>query len=142
MDTAALKHHIQQRLHDMDKNPEEQEYRRSGRFNFGINRLYYQHLPSWNRFVTGKKKLVRLIWLQAFLTTFTIVFLSDFTSDQVIWKSLVRSLLGSLIFTLFFTAVAFFSMAAQLNQVQKEARRLVYEELLEKIEEAEVQEVE
>lgn len=133
-----LKNYIQQQISELDKNRDEQEYVRSGRFSFGLIKQQYEGLPSWESFVKAKKRLVRLIWLEAFFTMLmaAIFFTDAWDKFEQNWvKALVTLLAVTVLTTLFYSVSMFFSIAFEVNRVNKQVRRLIYEDLLRKMEE-------
>jgi hypothetical protein len=132
-----LKNYIHQQLIELDKNRDEQEYVRSGRFSFGLIKQQYEGLPSWGSFVKAKKRLVRLIWVEAFFTMLmAAVFLTDVWDKlEQNWIKALATLLGvTVVMTLFYSVAIFFSIAFEVNKVNKHVRRLIYEDLLRKME--------
>jgi hypothetical protein len=133
-----LKNYIHQQISELDKNRDEQEYIRSGRFTFGLIKQQYEGLPSWESFVKARKRLVRLIWLEAF---FTMLMAALFFTDALDkfgqnWVKALATLLGvTVVMTLFYSLSMFFSIAFEVNRVNKHVRRLLYEDLLRKMEE-------
>lgn len=129
MDSELFKDYIRKKISEVDENRDIKEYTRRGRFNFGMNQHQYGHLPSWNFFAADKKKLVKLIWLQAFLSALTAFAFSE-NWDQEWWKVIIKMLIGATFFTLFFNITSYFSIAFEVNKVQKQVQKLLYEDLL------------
>ena len=139
MDTQELKTYMQGRMAELDKNLDEQEFWLRGRFNFGMNKQQYQHLPSWNAFVKDKKRLVRLIWAEAFLTVGMVYAFvpGGWELYQSKWKTLLVILAVILFLGLFLALTSYFITAFEVNRVQKQVKRLIYEDLLHQIEQEE-----
>lgn len=129
MNRDALENYIRKKISEIDQDRDIKEYVRKGRFNFGMNQQEYGHLPSWPNLVKGKRKLVRLIWLQAFLSALMMyAFMEDW--DQPWLKTLMKMLIGATIFTLFYNITSYFSIAFEVNRVQKQVQKLLYEDVL------------
>jgi hypothetical protein len=140
MFTMDLKNYIHSQIRELDKNRDEQEYTLHGRFSFGLVKQQYEGLPSWEAFVKAKKRLVRLVWAAAFLTTLVMAsfFTGVWNSFEQNWIKALATLLGvSIVITLFYSIAMFFSIAFEVNKVNKHVRRLIYEDLLRKMEEKE-----
>ncbi len=140
MRTDELKNYIGKKITEIEEHRDVTEYTKRGRFNFGIVQQQYGHLPSWALFVQGKKKLVRLIWIQAFFSALMAFAFAD-NWDHEWWKIIIKMLIGALLFTLFFNIHAYFFIAFEVNRVQKKVQRLLYEDLLHQLEQNEKTEV-
>lgn len=133
MDTLALKDYVQEKITELDKNIDEREFALKGRLSFGMNKSHYGVLPSWQKFVKSKKRLLKIIWIETFST---ILFISTFffgiwdQSDQSWLRTIVVILGITLVLGGFFVAISFFTVANEVNRVQKNARRLIYEDFL------------
>ena len=137
MNTETLKNHIETKLRELDQKKDEQEYVSLGRIGFGLATKDYQHLPSWSNFVAGKKRLQRLIWIQAF---FLSLFIYSFSID--LWDHnwlivLLKTLTMALVNTLVFTVWVLYSLIFDVNKVQREVKKLLYEDLLQKLQQEE-----
>lgn len=123
-------------------NLHEQEYINRGRFNLGVNAVRFRGLPSYERLLAARKKLVRRIRVDAFFTVFLMTGmmkpdLLDRIAAQPV-KTILAVLATSAIYTLFFSLVIFFSTAFEVVKAEREVRRLIYEELLRELEKSEV----
>jgi small-conductance mechanosensitive channel len=133
MEKQELQNYILEQITELDKNRDEQEYVLRGKFSFGLIRQKYEGLPSWHKFLGARKKLIRLIWLQAFLLMLSVsvmYYSSDVAAIQSWWKAAIVLVATSAVMTVFYGIMFFFSIAFEVNKVNKHVRKLIYEDLL------------
>jgi hypothetical protein len=136
MEAHELENYLREKLTELGKNLDQKEYVLRGKLNFGINKAHYSHLPSWNEFIKSKRRLLRVIWVEAFTTVFLVAtFLPSFwdTRDQEWWKVAIITLAITFFLGGFLVSISFFATAFEVNRVQKNVRRLIYEDILYKI---------
>ncbi|HEY0042607.1 MAG TPA: hypothetical protein VGB71_18160 [Flavisolibacter sp.] len=133
MREERIKEYIRQRLAELDKQKDMQEVIQKGKFSFGVDSQTYGHLPAWKDLVKQKKRLKKLIWIDAFLVSFTIIFITGDYAAQFAqnWAEalLKLSLLGGGIM-LFYVITAFFTLFHKFRQTEREVRKLIYQDLL------------
>jgi hypothetical protein len=101
------------KLTELDKNLDQKEFSLRGRLNFGMNKAHYSHLPSWNKFIKSKKRLLKPIWVDAFTTVFFVAtFFSGFGSigEQEWWKVVLVTLAISLFLGGFLSSFPFLQL--------------------------------
>ena len=110
MEVHELENYLREKITELDKNLDQKEFSLRGRLNFGMNKAHYSHLPSWNEFLKSKRRLLRLIWVEAFTTVFFIAtFFSGFgnTGDQEWWKVAMITLAITFFLGGFFVMIPF-----------------------------------
>jgi hypothetical protein len=136
----SVREYVLARLSDLDKQKDLQDLIWKGKFSFGIDSTIYGDLPAWQDVIKKKKRLVRWVWLDAL---FLSLLISGTTTD--IWDKFAdhwaRALLGLVLITgvvmLFFVITAYYNLFVQFRHVEREIRKLIYQDLLRRIEEAE-----
>ena len=132
-----LERYIQQKLNDLEKQKDMQEMIWKGRLSFGVNESDYAHLPAWNDLVLKKKRLVRWVWIDAFLLSLIVVsIISDVWEkfDQNWWKAVIYWVLTAAVVMLFWTIGSYYSLFAHFRQTEREVRKLIYQDILDKME--------
>lgn len=133
MEEERIKEYIRQRLVELDKQKDMQEVINRGKFSFGVDSATYGHLPAWKDLVKKKKRLVKLIWVDAFLVSFTIIFITGDYANQFSQNWLTALLKLSLLaggIVLFYVITAFFTLFLKFRQTEREVRKLIYQDLL------------
>lgn len=129
----ALENYIQKKLAELEQKKDLQEIINKGKFSFGVDSTTYRHLPAWENLIKQKKQLVKLIWIDAFLVSITIIFITDdyFSKFSQDWlKALLSlSLLTSGIM-LFHVITAFHTLFFKFRQTEREVRKLIYQDIL------------
>ena len=137
MSNEQLKVYIEERLADLNKEKDMTEVVHKGRLSFGLSENDYRHLPSWQKLVSNKKKLVRVFWAGCFLTSFIVVGLASNVADKLShnWIEAIIVWIATSLFAMMLYVMAFnFSLFYQVRKTEHEARKLIYEDILAKIE--------
>lgn len=140
---APIRDYIRQRLAALDKNEDLKEIHLKGKLSFGIDSTSYGHLPAWKDLLIKKKKLVRWIWFDALcLSIFVVLMTTDswkiFSED---WMKALIGILGlSIVVMVFFVITAYYSLFFRFREVEREVRKLIYQDLLKRLEEEGVKE--
>jgi hypothetical protein len=136
MSIDELKHYIEDKLVALKKEKDMNEVTNEGKLSFGMQQKDYKHLPSWNDLVKNKKKLVRVFWVNCFLVSFVVVgFCHSFEGNfEQNWIRAVSSwVLLSLTSTILYVAGFYFSLFYQVRKTEREVRKLIYEDILDKM---------
>jgi hypothetical protein len=139
MTTDELKPYIEEKLAALKKEKDMNEVVNEGKLSFGLHSKDYKHLPSWNDLVRNKKKLVRVFWINCLLISFLIVgFTYSFGNnlDQNWVKSIIVVVGYSLGVTLLYVLGFYFSQFYHVRKTEREVRKLIYEDILDKINKA------
>lgn len=138
MNTNNLKEYINQKLVDLKKGKDMNDVLHKGKLSFGMDSKVYGNLPSWNALLQNKKTLVRIYWAGSFGLAILIVSITTKIWDQFQqnwWKAIILLIATSMVVTLFNVIWFSFSLFAQVRQTEREVRKLIYEDILRKIEE-------
>ncbi|HWJ89860.1 MAG TPA: hypothetical protein VNR87_02045 [Flavisolibacter sp.] len=132
----SLKEHIREKLRELDNPAKMQDAIWKDRISFGMESAKYAHLPAWKELVRKKKKLVRSTWINAYIVSLIIVFYSqdvvhNFSAHWV--KTLVSWMVVSAIVMLFYVISYYYNIFFQVRDAETEARKLIYQDLLDQI---------
>lgn len=136
MGTLELHQYIEQKLAALNKEMDMNEVVNKGQLSFGLNGKDYKHLPSWNELLKNKKKLITTFWTNCFVSSFIIVGLTynmrgGFEGN---WIKGIASCIGlSLFATLMYAASFYFNLFYRVRKTEHEVRKLIYEDLLDKL---------
>jgi hypothetical protein len=137
MNNRELKGYLYRRLEELNQQKDMNETLLYGKISFGIDASAYSHLPAWKSLLDKKKLLVRAIWVQAFLLSLIVV---GITAD--IWNKLqenwMRALTGWLLLAVFimflYVIQSYYTLFVSFRNAEREVRKLIYQDLLQKIE--------
>jgi len=141
--SASIQEYIRQRLAALDKKEDLKEISIQGKLSFGIDSASYCHLPAWKDLLIKKKKLVRWIWIDALCLALFVVLMTTenwkvFSED---WVKAILGILGlSIVVMVFFIITAYYSLFFRFRQVEREVRKLIYQDLLKRLEEEGIKE--
>ena len=131
--SEQLQRYLKQKIAEIDQQKDIREIMFKGRLSFGMDAQTYSHLPAWNDLVQRKKRLVRWLWADAFFLSLFIVSASTDVWDKFgqNWlKALAGLLLLSLVIMLFFVIITLYNVFVQFRQVDRQARKLIYQDIL------------
>ena len=137
MTNDQLKVYVKGKLADLEKERDMAEVANKGRLSFGLNSKDYKDLPSWQNLLRSKKSLVRVFWTSCFLISFIIVGIASNVVDgiSVNWiKAIVTWISTSLFATLVYVFGFYFSLFYRVRKTEHEVRKLIYEDILARIE--------
>lgn len=140
MNDKELKQYIDQKLSDLNKGKDMIDLNNKGKLSFGVDSKEFGHLPSWNELVKNKKKMIRLIWIGGFILSLMIV-----STTENIWDKLeqnwIKAIVGwislSIVIMLFYMIWFYYSLFAQFRRTERQIRKLIYEDILTRIEKEE-----
>jgi hypothetical protein len=138
MSTDKLKDYLNQKLVDLKKGKDMNDVLYKGKLSFGVDPKVYGHLPSWDSLLKNKKTLVRTFWIGSFGLSILIVSLTTKLWDHLQenwWKAIILLIATSIVVTLLNVIWFSFSLFTQVRQTEREVRKLIYEDILQKIEE-------
>lgn len=141
MTNEQLKNYINQRLTDLQKGKDINDVLYKGRLSFGVDPKLYSHLPAWTELLNQKRTFKRSFWAGSFGLALVI---SSVTMDlweklqQNWWKALIMLVLTSMVIALFNIALAYFSLFVTVRKTEREVRKLIYQDILSKLDEAPV----
>lgn len=113
-----------------------------GRLSFGVPAQKFSHLPAWPTLLKNKKILVRRVWLSAFVISLIVAGWTNQLWEQFSrhWvKALVMWLVISAVIMLIYVIGFFYAMFVNFRNTEREVRKLIYQDLLEKIDEKEME---
>ena len=128
-----LEGYLQKKLAELDKQKDMQDIILKGKLSFGIDSTTFGHLPAWQDLVKKKKRLVKMVWLNALFTSLMVVFISgDFFTMQITdwWKDAIKLILTAVIVMLFYVISSFYSMFYEFRKTESEVRKLIYQDIL------------
>lgn len=137
MQEEQLKAYIKKRLAELDSQKDLQDIVQKGRFSFGVDSSVFGHLPAWKALVKQKKHLVKWIWIDAFLVSFTLIFVTGDYAEKFAhnWlHALVALLLISGCIMIFYVISAFFTLFYKFRKAEREVRKLIYQDILYQLE--------
>lgn len=144
MHNDQLKMYIEEKLADLNREKDMTEVVHKGRLSFGLSEKDYKHLPSWKELVRSKKKLIRVFWSGCFLISFAVVGLASNVADRLThnWIEAVMVWIATSLFAMMLYVMAFnFSLFYQARKTEHEVRKLIYEDILNKMEKEKSQRV-
>lgn len=137
MENKPLKQYIQQKLADLEKGKNLNEVIGKGKLSFGVSSKEFGYLPSWAELIKKKKKLVKLVWIGSFISSFCIVgmvysFDNNFNGS---WPKIIVNWVASSLFIMFFYVLwSYYSLFLHFRQTEREIRKLIYEDILHQLE--------
>ncbi|HEU4472177.1 MAG TPA: hypothetical protein VFR58_13890 [Flavisolibacter sp.] len=131
-----LQHYIERQLVELEKQKDMNDLLNKGRFSFGADSRKWGHLPAWAELVKQKKIMIRLIWVEAFFAPLLIVAIAG-----DIWEKLETNWISAVAGWIFLSAFAgifyvlslYHTLFVQYRRTEREIRKLIYQDLLEKI---------
>ena len=129
--------YIRNRLADLDSQKDLQEIVQKGKLSFGVDSSVFGHLPAWKALVKQKKHLVKWIWIDAFLVSFTIIFITGDYYEKFLqnWlKATAALVLLSGCIMIFYVITAFYTLFYKFRKTEREVRKLIYQDILHQLE--------
>lgn len=133
MQEEKLSAYIRKRLAELDSQKDLQEIVYKGRLSFGVDSTVFGHLPAWKALVKQKKHLVKWIWIDAFLVSVTIIFVTGDYYEKFAqnWlKAITALVLLSGCIMLFYVITAFYTLFYKFRKTEREIRKLIYQDIL------------
>ena len=140
MQEERIEAYIQKRLAELEGQKDLQEVILKGRLSFGVDADTYSNLPAWKELIERKKQMVKMIWLNAFFVTLTVVvFAGDFFEkfEQNWIKALLSLIVLSAMMMLFYVVGSFYSVFYYFRKTEREVRKLIYQDILFQLKKAE-----
>ncbi|HEU4903417.1 MAG TPA: hypothetical protein VFT06_11515 [Flavisolibacter sp.] len=137
MQEEKLSAYIRKRLAELDSQKDLQEIVYKGRLSFGVDSTVFGHLPAWKALVKQKKHLVKWIWIDAFLVSVTIIFVTGDYYEKFAqnWlKATTALVLLSGCIMLFYVITAFYTLFYKFRKTEREIRKLIYQDILFQVE--------
>lgn len=140
MEKNDLKNYLEQRLQELEKKKDMEDVTYKGKFSFGLPSKDYAHLPAWNSLKKQKSIMVRLVWIEGVFLSLTVVGMTSDIWDKFSenwWKALLAYILLSFVVLIFFILLTYFNLFTQFRQTEREIRKLIYQDILHKMEKEE-----
>lgn len=129
----SLEQYLEQKIAAIDKQKDMNDLIGKGRFSFDMDSTTYGHLPAWAELVKQKKSLVKWIWLDAIFLSLTTVFFVGNYGDRFAenWlKAAVTLVAVSAVTIVLFILFAFYNLFVKFRMVDRQARKLIYQDIL------------
>lgn len=135
METGSVEAYNHQRLAELKAETDMRRLRLQGRLSFGMEAYKYEHLPSWESLATRKKQMVKLLWVNAAFVSLTIVGMIGNYFDRLSqnWIAALATWLTVSALIMLFVVVAYYSMFYEFRMVEREIRKVIYEDFLTRI---------
>jgi hypothetical protein len=137
MDNKRIEEYIHQRMAEFEKQKDMQEITSKGRLSFGIDSRRFGRLPAWSELVKRKKQMVKMIWMNAAFVSFTLVGMAGNYFDQFSenWLAAILTWFAvSGLLMLLFVVGSYYSIFYHFRLVEREVRKLIYQDLLHQLE--------
>ncbi len=106
----------------------------SGNLNIGVHLNLYKGSPYILPLLKKKKRLTTLLWVESFLIPATIIIISSDVFEGSVIKGIMLLLVGSLIAGLIFVYFPLYGLISYSNDMQKDVKKMMLEDLKNKIE--------
>ena len=140
MNNRELKAYLYYRLQELNQQKDMADTLWNGKISFGMDPGNYEHLPAWKTLVQKRKMMVRGIWIQAFILAMIVVGITSDIRNQfeLNWvKALTGWLLLAVFVMVLFVIQFFYSVFVSFRNTEREIRKLIYQDLLLKLDDAE-----
>ena len=106
-----------------------------GSLNFGVHLDDYKNSPQLQAILKKRKRLITLLWVESFLIPATVIIISSDAFEGSLIKGIMLLLVGSLFAGLIFVYFPLHSLISYSNDMQKDVKKMMLEDLKNKIEE-------
>ena len=140
MNQETLQAYIRQRLTELEKGKDLKEITLNGWLSFGVDSRDFSHLPAWNELVKKKKLMRRMVWVNAFsVSAIAVLIIGDFADKfEKSWLLAIAYFIVITAAIMFFDVIwSFYSVFYHFRQTEREIRKLIYQDLLQRMEEGE-----